>query len=60
MATFVADSIKYGIDEDGAGVHDVIGELLNLITTKTALLSQSGAGLCCRYRIICMTTINYG
>lgn len=26
MATVVADSIKYGIDADGAGVHDVIGE----------------------------------
>lgn len=25
MATVVADSLKYGIDEDGAGVHDVIG-----------------------------------
>lgn len=26
MATIVADSINYGIDEDGAGVHDVIGK----------------------------------
>lgn len=27
MATVVGDSINYGIDEDGAGVHDVIGEI---------------------------------
>ena len=27
MATVVADSVNYGIDQDGAGVHDVIGEL---------------------------------
>jgi len=25
MATIVADSIAYGVDDDGAGVHDVIG-----------------------------------
>lgn len=26
MATVVGDSIKYGIDSDGAGLHDVIGK----------------------------------
>lgn len=25
MATITGDSIKYGIDDDGGGVHDVIG-----------------------------------
>ncbi|XP_046997096.1 uncharacterized protein C11D3.03c [Schistocerca americana] len=34
MATVVADSIKYGIDEDGAGVHDVIGTRCDQYTTK--------------------------
>lgn len=32
MATVVADSISYGIDEDGAGVHDVIGKLGIFVT----------------------------
>jgi hypothetical protein len=28
MATITDDSIKYGIDDDGAGVHDVMGKYL--------------------------------
>ncbi|KAK7605060.1 hypothetical protein V9T40_006246 [Parthenolecanium corni] len=34
MATIVADSINYGIDEDGAGVHDVIGTRCDGYTYK--------------------------
>lgn len=34
MATVVADSIKYGIDADGAGVHDVIGTRCDDYTYK--------------------------
>ncbi|XP_063216213.1 uncharacterized protein LOC134527450 [Bacillus rossius redtenbacheri] len=34
MATVVADSIKYGIDEDGASVHDVIGTRCDDYTYK--------------------------
>ncbi|XP_068084237.1 uncharacterized protein [Anabrus simplex] len=34
MATVVADSLKYGIDEDGAGVHDVIGTRCDSYTMK--------------------------
>ncbi|XP_065334764.1 uncharacterized protein LOC135936020 isoform X2 [Cloeon dipterum] len=34
MATIVGDSIKYGVDEDGAGVHDVIGTRCDQYTVK--------------------------
>ena len=39
MATVVADSLKkYGIDEDGASIHDVIGEFLTISEKNTFYL----------------------
>ncbi|XP_059474201.1 uncharacterized protein LOC132195919 [Neocloeon triangulifer] len=34
MATIVGDSIKYGIDEEGAGIHDVIGTRCDQYTAR--------------------------
>jgi len=45
LATIVEDTISYGFDEDGAGVHDVIGSRCDPYTNL--LLSGREANTCC-------------
>lgn len=45
LATIVADSISYGIDEDNAGVHDVIGSRCDPYTNE--LMTGNSIHTCC-------------
>eukprot|EP00316_Scyphosphaera_apsteinii_P004847 CAMPEP_0119338470 /NCGR_PEP_ID=MMETSP1333-20130426/96134_1 /TAXON_ID=418940 /ORGANISM="Scyphosphaera apsteinii, Strain RCC1455" /LENGTH=280 /DNA_ID=CAMNT_0007349761 /DNA_START=115 /DNA_END=957 /DNA_ORIENTATION=+ len=45
LATIVEDTIAYGFDEDGAGVHDVIGSRCDPYTNF--LLTKHDANTCC-------------
>ena len=45
LATIVEDTIRYGFDDDGAGVHDVIGSRCDPYTNQ--LLSGEEANTCC-------------
>lgn len=45
LASITGDSIKYGFDEDGAGVHDVIGSRCDPYTHY--LLSGETKNICC-------------
>jgi len=45
LATIVEDTIAYGFDEDGAGVHDVIGSRCDPYTNH--LLTGQDANTCC-------------
>jgi uncharacterized protein YcgI (DUF1989 family) len=45
LATIVNDTIAYGFDEDGAGVHDVIGSRCDPYTHY--LMTQSNSNTCC-------------
>ena len=45
LATIVEDTIAYGFDEDGAGVHDVIGSRCDPYTNH--LLTGQTANTCC-------------
>jgi len=45
LATIVEDTINYGFDEDGAGVHDVIGSRCDPYTNL--LLTGQEANTCC-------------
>jgi uncharacterized protein YcgI (DUF1989 family) len=45
LATIVEDTIAYGIDEDGAGVHDVIGSRCDPYTHY--LMTQTNNNTCC-------------
>lgn len=45
LATILEDTIAYGFDEDGAGVHDVIGSRCDPYTHR--MLSGEDANTCC-------------
>jgi uncharacterized protein YcgI (DUF1989 family) len=45
MATIVEDTIDYGFDQDGAGVHDVIGSRCDPYTNY--YMSQQNFNHCC-------------
>jgi len=50
LATIVEDTIAYGWDEDGAGVHDVIGSRCDPYTNH--LLSGETANHCCHSNLV--------
>jgi uncharacterized protein YcgI (DUF1989 family) len=50
MATVVADSINYGIDDDGAGCHDLLGTRCDPYVHK--LLSGEELDVCCHSNLI--------
>ena len=45
LATITADTIAYGFDDDGAGVHDVIGSRCDPYTNK--LMTGAESHVCC-------------
>ena len=50
LATIVEDTIAYGFDEDGAGVHDVIGSRCDPYTNR--LLTGEDAEHCCHSNLL--------
>jgi uncharacterized protein len=46
MATIVTDTINYGFDDDGAGVHDVIGNRCDPYT-NWCMTSHQNFNHCC-------------
>ncbi|CDF32623.1 unnamed protein product [Chondrus crispus] len=50
LATIVSDSVQYGIDEDNAGVHDVIGSRCDPYTN--AAMTGANANHCCHSNLV--------
>src|SRR5262249_4109831 len=50
MATVVGDSINYGIDDDGAGCHDLLGTRCDPYVHK--LLSGEELDVCCHSNLV--------